>query len=81
MRYDNAPIGYNIVFSRNTIRIDIVNNEITPFINSTTVQLTNEQHVLLSNLKMLLALRNGVAILSYLSSYDIQCLITYLATL
>ena len=44
---------------------------------------TNEQHVLLSNLKMLTAVRNGDTTLPYLSLYDIhvlQSLITNLAT-
>ena len=39
-----------------------------------------EQHVLLSNLKMLIAFRNGDANLPFLSSYDMECLITNLVT-
>ena len=41
-----------------------------------------EQHVSLSNLKKkLIAVRNRDATLLYLASYDIECLITDLATL
>ena len=55
----NTRIGHNIAFLRNTLGIDIANNEITPDISLPKVYLTNEQSVLLSNLKMLLAVRNG----------------------
>ena len=41
----------------------------------------NEQHVLLSNLKLLTAVRNGDMTLAYLSSYEIECLIASIATL
>ena len=63
----NTPNGHNIAFLRNTFGIDIVNNEITSCNNLPTVHLTIEQHVLLSNLKMLIAVRP----LPYLSSYMI----------
>ena len=43
------------------------------------VYLTNEQGVLLSNLKMLIAIRNGDSTLPYLSSSEIECLITDIA--
>ena len=33
IRNTNTPIGHNIAFLKNTLGIDIVNNEITPFIN------------------------------------------------
>ena len=67
----------NIAFLRNTFGIDIINNEITPCNNLPTVHLTIEQY---NNLKMLIAVRNGDATSSFLSSYDIECLITNLAT-
>ena len=59
VRNANTPIGHNIAFLRNTLGIDIDNNEITPDIRLLKVYLTNEQRVLLSNLKMLIAVRNG----------------------
>ena len=43
--------------------------------------LTNEQRVLLSNFKMLIAVRNGDFAVPCLSSYEIECLITNIATL
>ena len=46
-----------------------------------TLVLTNEQSVLLSTLKMLIAVSNGDFRLPYLSSYEIECLITDIATL
>ena len=75
IRNTNTPIGQDIAFLRNTFGTDIVNNEITSFINLPTIHITNEQHVLLSNLNI------GDAALPYLSSYVIECLITSLATL
>ena len=51
VRYANTPIGHNIAFLRNTLGIDIDNYEITPDISLPKVYLTNEQRVLLSNLK------------------------------
>ena len=39
-----------------------------------TVYFTNEQRVLLSNLKLLIVVRNGDLTLTYLSSYEIECL-------
>ena len=50
VRNANTPIGHNIAFLRNTLGIDIDNNEITPDISLPKVYLTNEQRVLLSNL-------------------------------
>ena len=50
---------------RNTLGIDTDNNEITPDISLPTVYLTNEQRVLLSNLKMLIAVRNRDFTLPY----------------
>ena len=81
--YRNArePIGHNIPFLRNTLGIDIDNNEITPDISLPKVYLTNEQIVLLSNLKMLLDIRNGDFTLPHLSSSEIECLITDIATM
>ena len=70
MRNANTPIGHNIAFLRNTFGTNIVNYEITQYINLQTVHLTIEQHVLLSNFKMFMAVRNGNATLPYLSSYD-----------
>ena len=52
-----------------------------PYISLPTVYFTNEQRVLLSNLKLLIAVRNGDFNLPYLSSYEIECLITNIATL
>ena len=45
-----------------------------------TVCFTNEQHLLLSNLK-LLVLETLIYPIYYLSSYEIECLITSIATL
>ena len=81
VRNANTPIGHNIAFLKNTLRIDIDSNEITPDISLPKVYFTNEQRVLLSNLKMLTAVRNGDLTLPYLSSYEIECLITNMATL
>ena len=81
VRNANTPIGHNIVFLINTLEIDIDNNEITPDISLPTVYFTNEQRVLLSNLKLLIAVRNGDFTLPYLSSYEIECLIRNIATL
>ena len=81
VRNANTPIGHNIAFLRNTLGIDIENNEITPDISLLKVYLTNEQRGLLSNLKMLIAVRNGDYTLPYLSSSEIECLITDIATL
>ena len=58
----------------------IDNNEITSDISLPKVFFTNEQLVLLSNLKLLIALRNGDFTLLYLSFYEIECLITNIAT-
>ena len=44
-------------------------------------KVTNEQRVLLLNLKLLIAVKNGDFILPYLSSSEIECLITDIATL
>ena len=52
IRNTNTPIGHDIAFLRNTFGTDIVNNEITSFINLPTMHITNEQQVLLSNLNM-----------------------------
>ena len=52
-----------------------------PDISLPKVYFTNEQRVLLSNLKLLIAVRNGDFTLLYLSSYEIECLITDIATL
>ena len=49
VRNANTPNWHNIAFLRNTLGIDIDNNEITPDISLPTVYLTNEQRVLLSN--------------------------------
>ena len=81
VRNANTPIGQNIAFLRNTLGIDIDNNETTPDIRLSKVYLTNKQGVLLSNLKMLIAVRNGDFILPYLSSSEIECLITDIATM
>ena len=66
VRNANTPIWHNIAFLRNTLGIDIDNNETTPDIRLPKVYLTHEQGVLLSNLKMLIAVRNGDFILPYL---------------
>ena len=65
VRNANKPNGHNIAFLRNTLGIDIDSNEITPDINLPTVYFTNEQRVLLSNLKMLIAVRNRDFTLPY----------------
>ena len=49
VRNTNTPIGQNVAFLRNTLRIDIDNNKITPDISLPKVYFTNEQRVLLSN--------------------------------
>ena len=66
---------------RNTLGIDIDNNEIMPDINLQRVYFTNEQRVLLSILKLLIAVRNGDFNLPYLLAYEIECLITNIAKL
>ena len=76
----NTLIRHNIAFLKNTLGIDIDNNEITPDISLPTVYFTNEQRELLSNLKLLIAVRNGDFTLPYLSSYETECLITNIAT-
>ena len=81
VRNANTPIGHNIAFLKNTLRIDIENNETTPDIRLPKVYLTNEQGELLSNLKMLIAVRNGDFTLPYLSFSEIECLITDIATM
>ena len=81
VRNANTSIGHNIAFLINTLRIDIDNNEITPDISLPKVYLTIEQRVLLSNLKMLIAVRNGDFTLHYLSSSEIECLITDIGTM
>ena len=74
-------IMHNIAFLRNTLGIDIDNNEITPNISLPKVLFTNEQCVLLSNLKVLIAVRNEDFTLPYLASYEIEFRITNIATL
>ena len=81
VRNANTPIGHTIAFLRITLGIDIDNNEIMPDINLSRVYFTNEQRMLLSNLKLLIAVRNGDFTLPYLSSSEIECLITIIATL
>ena len=81
VRNANTRIGHNIAFLRNTLGIDIDNNAITPVISLPKVYLTNEQCVLLLNLKLLIAVRIGDFTLLYLSAYEIECLITNIATL
>ena len=81
VRNANTPIGLNIAFLRNTLGIDIDNNEITPNISLPKVYFTDEQRVLLLTLKLLIAVRNGDFTLLYLSSYEIEYLITNMATL
>ena len=81
VRNAKAPIEHNIAFLRNTLKIDIDNNEIAPDISLTKVYLTNEQCALLSNLKLLIAVKKGEFTLHYLSSYGIEYLITNIATL
>ena len=73
--------GIILHYFRNTLGIDIDNNEITPDISLPTVYFTNEQCALLSNLKLLIAARNGDFTLPYLSSYKNKCLTTNIATL
>ena len=58
VRNANTPIGHNIAFLRNTLGTDIDNYEITPDISLPEVDFTNEQRVLLSILKLLIAVRN-----------------------
>ena len=79
-RNANTPIGHTIAHLRNTLGIDIA-NEITPDISLPKVYLTNEQRVLLSKLKLLIAVRNGDFTLPYLSTSEIERLITNIATL
>ena len=81
VRNANTLIGHNIAFLRNTLGIDIDNNEITPDISLPKVYFTDEQRVLLLTLKLLIAVRNGDFTLLYLSSYEIEYLITNMATL
>ena len=81
VRDANTSIGHHIAFLKNTLGIEIDNNEITPDINLPKVYFTNEQRVLLSNLKLLIAVRNGDFTLPYFLSYEIECLITNIATL
>ena len=81
VRNADTPIGHNIAFLGNTLGIDIDNNEITPDIRLPKVYFTNEQRMLLSNLIMLIAVRNGDFTLPYLSSSEIECLITVIATM
>ena len=82
VRNANTPVEHNIAFLRNTLGMDIDNNEIMPDISLPKVYLTNEQSVLLSNLKMLIAVRNRDFTLPYLSSSEIECqTITDIATL
>ena len=50
VRNANTPTGHNIAFLRNTLGIDIDNNEITPDISLPKVYFTNEQRLLLTNL-------------------------------
>ena len=57
------------------------NNEITSDISLPTVHFTTEQRLLLPNLKMLIAVRNGDFTLPYLTTYEIDCLITDIATM
>ena len=52
-----------------------------PDISLPSVCFTHEQHVLPSSLKLLIAVRNGDFTLPYLSSYEIECLITNIAIL
>ena len=51
VRNANTPIVHNIAFLGNMLGIDIDNNEMTLDISLPKVYLTNEQRVLLSNLK------------------------------
>ena len=81
VRNANTPIGHNIAFLRNKLGIDIDNNEIMPDISLPKVYPINEQRVLLSNINMLIAVRNGDFTLLHLSSSEIGCLITDIATL
>ena len=74
VRNTNRPIGL-----KKTLGIDIDNNEITPDISLLKMYLANDQRVLLSNLKMLIAFRNGDFTLPYLSSSEIKFLITDIA--
>ena len=67
VRNANTPIEYNIAFLRNTFGTDIDNNKITPDISLPTVNVINEQRVLLYNLKLLIAVRHGDFVLPFLS--------------
>ena len=66
----NTEIGHVASF-RNTLGIDIDNNEITPRISLRTVHFTNIQLGLLSNFKILIVVRIRDVTLPYLSSYEI----------
>ena len=81
VRNANTLIRHNIAVLRNTLGFNIDNNDITPGISLPTVYFTNEQRVLLSNLKVLIAVRNGDYTLPYLLSCEIESLITNIATL
>ena len=81
VRDANTPIEQNIAFLRNTLGTDIENSEIMSDISLPKVYFTNEQRVLPLHLKLLVAVRNGDFSLPYLSSYEIECLITNIATL
>ena len=81
VRNANTPIWHNIAFLKNTLGIGIDNNEITSDVSLPKVYLTNEQRVLLSNLKMLINFRNRDFTLPYLSSSEIEFLITDIATM
>ena len=48
VRNANTPMGHINAFLRNTLGIDIGNNEITPDISLPKVYFANEQRVLLS---------------------------------
>ena len=58
VRNANTPIVHNIAFLGNAVGIDIDNDEIMPDISLPKVYFTNEQRVLLSNLIMIIAVRN-----------------------
>ena len=68
VRNANTPIGHNLAFLINTLGIDIDNNKISPDISLPTVYFTIEQRVLLSNIELLIAVRNGDFTLPYLPS-------------
>ena len=44
VRNANTPIGHNIAFLRNTLGIDIDNNEITPYISLPKVLMNNVRY-------------------------------------